>query len=296
MKILITGGAGFIGSNLAMALEKSHDVTILDNLSSGKKDNLKGFAGATVEGDIRNAASLKKAGTPDVIFHEAAVTDTTITDHAAMASVNVDGFTNILNYAKTCGARVVYASSASVYGNGPVPMREEQSAPLNEYALSKLKMDKMAMDCDVRIVGLRYFNVYGSREEGKGKTASMIIQLARQMLAGKKPKIFKHGEQVRDHVYVKDVVDANLRAMKAKQNCLVNVGTGKATSFNELVSILNKTLEANLTPEYIDNPYTTAYQSNTQADTRKAEKLIGFKARYALNEGIKDYFREIGLL
>ncbi len=296
MKILITGGAGFIGSNLAMALQGAHDITVLDNLSSGKKENLKGFHGSVIDGDIRNPATLKKAGTPDVIFHEAAVTDTTITDHAAMASVNVDGFANILNYAKSCGARVVYASSASVYGNGPVPMREEQGAPLNEYALSKLKMDKIAMGCEAGIIGLRYFNVYGPREEGKGKTASMIIQLARQMLAGEKPRVFKYGEQVRDHIYVKDVVEANLRAMKAKQNCVVNVGTGKATSFNELVNMLNETLQTSLEPEYIGNPYAAAYQSNTQADTRKAEKLIGFKARYALKDGVKDYFREIGLL
>jgi len=120
----------------------------------------------------------------------------------------------------------------------------------------------------------------------------MIFHLSNQIKAGKNPRIFKSGEQKRDHIYVKDVVTATIRALEAKSG-IYNVGTGTATSFNELVNILNKVLNKNLKVEYFDNPYKGTYQDNTQADTTLAEKELKWKAEYSLEEGIKDYMEWI---
>ena len=144
----------------------------------------------------------------------------------------------------------------------------------------------------MHIVGLRYFNVFGPREKYKQRAASMVYHLAKQIKSGKNPRIFKFGEQKRDHIYVKDAVDATIKAMNVKKSCIVNVGTGIATNFNELIRVLNKVMETNFQPEYFDMPYEQkTYQSNTQADIKKAEKLIGFKAKWPLKEGIKDYIK-----
>jgi ADP-L-glycero-D-manno-heptose 6-epimerase len=140
------------------------------------------------------------------------------------------------------------------------------------------------------VAGLRYFNVFGPREYFKGSAASMIYQLAQQMLAGKRPRIFKWGEQRRDFIYVKDVVEATLRAREARRNTVVNVGTGQSTSFNEVIEALNEGLGTNLQPDYFDNPY-DFYQNFTQADMTRAKREIGFEAKYSTREGILDYVR-----
>ncbi|MBI4018889.1 MAG: ADP-glyceromanno-heptose 6-epimerase [Candidatus Aenigmarchaeota archaeon] len=299
MKVLVTGGAGFVGSNLAVSLQDGNEVSVLDNFSSTDDKNLEGFDGNIINGDIRDSATIAKISEPDIIFHQAAITDTTITDQGTVFSVNVEGFRNVLDYAITKGINLVYASSAGVYGNGPVPMKEGQSSPLNSYGSSKLAMDNLAKrhwNSGIKIIGLRYFNVFGPRELYKKKAASMIYQLALQMAADKRPKIFKYGEQMRDHIYVKDVVQANVMAMKAKESCIVNVGTGKATSFNDVVAILNEVLGKDLEPEYIDNPYKNGYQNNTQASTENAQKLLGFKSKYTLQKAVQEYLTEIGMI
>ena len=141
------------------------------------------------------------------------------------------------------------------------------------------------------IVGLRYFNVFGPREAYKGRPASMVYHLTKQIRANKNPRIFKFGEQKRDHIYVKDAVDATIKAINAKSG-IYNVGTGIATNFNDLIKILNEVLEKNLKPEYFDMQYDPkTYQCNTQADTTKAEKFLCFKAQWSLKEGIKDYIK-----
>jgi len=295
MRILVTGGAGFIGSNLLLKLQEKFpnaEIVAVDNLRSGSPENLKGFNGKFFEGRIEDKNFLKNLGTFDVIFHEAAITDTTILDKEEMFSVNVGSFENIVEIAKEHGT-IVYASSAGVYGNGPVPMKENQKPlPHNIYAESKIKLDAVAMkiaeEKNLTIAGLRYFNVYGPREQYKGKAASMILQLALQMLSGKRPRIFKWGEQKRDFIYVKDVVEANLKALEAKKTGIFNVGTGTATSFNRIIEILNRTLGTDFEPEYFDNPY-GLYQELTQADTTHAEQEIGFKANWSIDEGISDY-------
>src|SRR5262249_35183921 len=154
-----------------------------------------------------------------VIFHQAAITDTTITDENRMRLVNVLGFESVLKYAAQTGSRIVYASSAAVYGNGPAPMRESQELePLNSYARSKVESEQIGLRYHQKyglpLIGLRYFNVYGRGENHKGHASSMIWQLMNRLESRRKPRLFKWGEQTRDQIYVKDVVQANLLAAR----------------------------------------------------------------------------------
>jgi ADP-L-glycero-D-manno-heptose 6-epimerase len=294
MKCLVTGGAGFIGSNLALELEKQgNEVIIIDNLFSGTKENLKDFKGKFLEIDLSKDFEVNDK--LDVIFHIAAITDPRFDDEQRLVKENVEGFKNILQLAKKNNAKLIYASTANLYGNGPVPMKEDQPKEIiTLYGQSKLIMDEMACHHfnDMPIVGLRYFNVFGPHESHKGRPASMIYHLRKSMLKGENPKIFKMGEQIRDHIYVKDVIKATILAIDAKKSGIYNVGTGIGTSFNDLVKALNEVLGTNLEIEYIDNPYDLkTYQSNTQADTSRAEKFLNFKSDYTIKQGIEDYHK-----
>lgn len=297
LRFLVTGGAGFIGSNIAwhLSLERKAKVTVLDNFSSGNFKNLSNFKGDVIAGDVRDTSWYDKLDRVDVIYHQAAITDATITDQKLMLEVNAEGFRNILNYAKTHSVkRVIYASSASVYGNGSVPMREQQPlTPANIFAFSNAITDNIAGDFaaehpEITVIGLRYFSVYGDLEAHKGKSASMIYQLYNQMKAGNHPRIFKSGEQKRDFVYIKDVLSGNIKALEAKRSCICNIGSGKARDFNAIVSVLNKNLNLNFPAEYIDNPY-QSYQKFTEADLTNAKECLGYTSEWTLEDGIADY-------
>ncbi|MCH9024680.1 MAG: NAD-dependent epimerase/dehydratase family protein [candidate division Zixibacteria bacterium] len=290
LKSLVTGGAGFIGSNIALELQANgHEVIIADNLMSGAMSNLKGFDGEFLKLDISRPFELNQK--IDLIFHQAAITDPRFDDDDEMMRANIEGFENIIKLAKKNDAKLVYASTANLYGNGPVPMKESQEKELiSVYGKSKLEMDFMAEKLfdKMQIVGLRYFNVFGPGEQNKGKAASMIYHLYNQMKEGKNPRLFNYGRQKRDHIYVKDVVAATIKAADAPSG-VYNVGTGVATSFNELVAVLNDVMGRNLEPEYFEMPYDQAtYQSDTQADITEAEKALGWKAQYSLKVGIKE--------
>lgn len=298
--ILITGGAGFIGSNLALKLQELYPnskIIILDDFSSANFKNLIGFKGIVLACDVSTDEIFFKLEDfkPDVIFHLASITDTTVKDQELMMRKNVDGFRNILEYAYDNESVVVYASSASVYGNVKehIPLKEDREKhPENIYAFSKYIMDNIAEDFSERtglkVVGVRYFNVYGPREAHKGKFASMIYQLYKQMKEGKNPRIFKWGQQKRDFVYVKDAVDATIIAAKAPRSTVYNVGSGEATSFNDVIKYLNLALGTDLEPEYFDCPY-DFYQEYTQADMTKIKEELGFIPKYNIQKGIKEY-------
>ena len=301
MKYLVTGGAGFVGSNIALALERERkaEVTVLDDFSSGHFKNLSGFQGDVIGEDILNPGWFAKAGKVDAVFHEAAVTDTTVTDQKKMMQVNVEGFKTVLAFAAHYGVKtVVYASSAGVYGNGKCPMKEKQEPePENIYGFSKAVMDNAARDffaahTDMALTGLRYFNVYGPGEAYKGKAASMMYQLYLQMKAGRRPRIFKFGGQVRDFVYIKDVVRANFNALDATGFGVCNVASGYPENFNKVVDCLNKGLGLNLAPEYIENPY-AFYQNKTHADLRRAKARLNYRPQWTLEDGIADYVKEL---
>lgn len=301
MKYLVTGAAGFIGSNIAFALIKERKASVigLDDFSSGHFKNLIGFNGDVIAADIRETSWWEKVGRVDAVFHQAAITDTTVTDQKKMMEINVEAFKNVLAYAVKYDIRtIIYASSAATYGRGECPMKEDQRlAPENVYGFSKAMMDNVARDFweknpKFKVVGLRYFNVYGPKEGYKGKFASMIYQLYLQMKTGHNPRIFKYGQQSRDFVYIKDIVRINLNALDAEKSCIVNAGTGKAETFNYVIDCLNKVMKTKFLPEYFDNPY-DFFQDRTQADLRKARCLLNYSPVWNLQDGIADYIRNL---
>jgi ADP-L-glycero-D-manno-heptose 6-epimerase len=217
-----------------------------------------------------------------------------VMDQKKMMTNNVESFRNILDLAVENGSRVVWASSCSIYGQGEVPMKESQKPqPLNVYAFSKLQMEKLAKLYEKRlkhpIIGLRYSNVYGPGEAHKGKFASMIHQLAKQMRAGNRPKVFEHGHQKRDFVYIADLMQANIKAMSATQSGNYNAGAGASWSFNEVIAELNRVLGTKLEPEYFKNPYSFT-QDWTQTDLTQSNRALGYKPEYDLRRGVDAYF------
>ena len=272
MKILITGGAGFIGSNLYRILQKQNDVDIFDKQYQYEYQKRR----------------------YDTIIHLAAITDTTFKPDEELINYNVKLFNGILKFALKINADLIYASSAALYGNRNIPMKEDQRLqPLNAYARSKFISDNIAkryMD-RMKIIGLRFFNVYGNGEKHKGKSASMVYQIRNQILSNMLVKLFEYGEQKRDHIYIKDVVAATIKAIKAKHSGIYNVGTGGATSFNELFGYINEALETSAGLIYCKNPYVETYQNHTQADINLIKKELKWESKWNLKKGIGDYFK-----
>jgi len=292
MRVLVTGGTGFIGSNLALHLHaQGHEVWIT---GTGGEQDLPELRERMLPPEFWHL-DWEKLGKMDVVFHQAAMNDTTLLDRDLMFRVNVDAALQLFAGAVAHGCqRIVYASSCSVYGDLPVPYRDDGPVrPLNPYAESKLALDEAAMAFarerpGVTVVGLRYPNVYGPRENHKGKRATMVTQFAQQMLRGN-PRLFQFGEQKRDYIYIGDVVRANLLAAQTQGSFVVNCGSGMATSFNELVTLLNEVLGTNRVPEYVENPYADRYQHHTECDMRRARALLGFVPQFDLRSGIRGY-------
>jgi ADP-L-glycero-D-manno-heptose 6-epimerase len=313
--ILITGGAGFIGSNLAFYFQETFPeskIIIFDcfrneevfsngNLKSfGHYKNLIGFKGEVICGDInvQNDIKLLNSYKFDYIFHQAAISDTRVYDQEMIMKTNVNSFYDLLAMAKKNQAVMVYASSAATYGNQPSPQTVGQENPENPYGYSKYIMDQIAIkysneNPDLTIVGLRFFNVYGPREYYKGNTSSMVIQLGHQILDGKAPRLFTNSNQIlRDFIYIDDVVQANIKACLPKQNGTYNVGTGIPRNFQEIADILQNELDTDFGTEYFPNPY-DGYQMNTKADISGTRENLSFKPKFSLEKGIKAYIPEI---
>ena len=315
--ILITGGAGFIGSSLAFYFQKNHPeckVVIFDKFRSGETfsngnlksfghfKNLIGFKGEVISGDINDPDALARLGSDysfDYIFHEAAISDTTVLEQDLMVKTNVNAFKNLLNLAIAHQANMVYASSAATYGDAPSPQRVGLEAPNNAYGFSKLMMDNIAREYiagqkDISIVGLRYFNVYGAREYYKNKTASTVVQFGHQILSGSIPKLFEGSDKiVRDFIYIEDVIQANIKAMHPLKSGIYNVGTGKARSFQDICNTLQDLLGREREAVYIPNPYIGRYQFHTEADITESDRYLGYQPNFTLEEGIRAYLPEI---
>jgi ADP-L-glycero-D-manno-heptose 6-epimerase len=314
--ILITGGAGFIGSNLAFYFQDNFPdstVVVLDLFRSdetfsngslksfGHYKNLLGFAGTVISGDINDKALLKDIEESykfDYIFHEAAISDTTVQEQDVMMKTNVNAYEDLLKIAIKHGANMIYASSAATYGDSNrFEVGYEQ--PNNAYGFSKVMMDNITtkyikQGVDISIVGLKYFNVYGPREYFKNKTASMVVQFGHQILAGKTPKLFEGSDKiVRDFIYIDDIIQANILACNPKQSGIYNVGTSKARSFEDIVNILQKELEIDNGKEYMPNPFVGSYQFFTQANIDTTVENLGYKPRFSMEDGIKAYIPEI---
>jgi len=314
--ILITGGAGFIGSNLAFYFQNNHpkaNVVVLDCFRSGEKlsngnlksfghfKNLIGFTGEIISGDINDKDLLLNLEVNykfDYIFHEAAISDTTVLEQDLMIKTNVNAYKDLLDLAVKHGANMVYASSAATYGNAESPQRVGREAPQNVYGFSKLSMDNLSAnyikDSSISIVGLRYFNVYGKNEYFKNSTASMVLQFGHQLLAGKNPKLFENSDKIlRDFIYIEDIIQANIKAMKPKKSGVYNVGTAKARSFQDIVDILQKELHTSFECEYIPNPFIGSYQFHTEADIETTKEFLGYEPAYEMEDGIREYVKEI---
>jgi len=298
-RIVVTGGAGFVGSNLALTLQERRPdarITVLDDFRSGSFANLREFGGDVMAFDLSDfdVEAVLGENAPTIVFHLASISDTRVEDDRKMIHDNVESFRRLLRFCATREVPLVYASSAATYGIADGRMAENAPArPANVYGFSKMILDNLAGETmiaspDLHIVGLRYFNVYGPGEAHKGAMASMVYQLARRMLAGQRPRVFKDGEQKRDFVYVKDVVEATILAATAQESGVYNVGSGEGRSFNELIAILNEALGTNLEPEYFDCPY-PFFQPFTEADLAAARDALTYEPQYPLEKGVAEY-------
>ena len=263
---LVTGGAGFIGSHLVDALLRDgKQVRVLDNLATGKIDNLRETLDAIdfIEGDVRDAAVVAGATRGvDVVLHQAALPSVprSIQDPIATNDVNVNGTLNVLLAARDAGVkRVVVASSSSVYGNSPTLPKVETMPvePLSPYAVSKLAQERYAQAFTevygLPTISLRYFNVFGPRQDPTSQYSAVIPKFISMMLQGKRPTIYGDGTQSRDFTYIDNVVRANLLAAEAPKsvNGYFNIACGERYSLLQLVETLNELLGTNLEPEFM---------------------------------------------
>ena len=296
MNIAVTGGAGFIGSHIVEKLVGRGDkVIVIDNLSTGKKENLKAVWNKIdfLEMDIRNFDLLKtKLKNIDGIFHEAALASVqdSFVNPEEYHDVNVNGTENIFKLAKEFGFKVVYASSSSVYGNPiKIPINEKsEKNPINPYAQTKLDDEIIAKKYakeGVRIVGLRYFNVFGERQSNN---YAGVIKLFLERIENHNPPIINgNGSQIRDFVYVKDVVQANIMALESNvENAFINIGTGKTVSILELANQIVKSSKLKLNPIHQDELKGDVMES--KADISLAKKLLNWEYRIDLNDWLEN--------
>ena len=292
MKILVTGGAGFIGSHIAEYLvQRGDDVTVLDNLITGGKENLKKISDKInfVNGDIRDHKLLEKLVSDTTgVFHEAALASVqqSFSMKDEYIDVNVAGTENIFKLAKEYGFKIVYASSSSVYGNPKkIPVKEDdERKPINPYAKTKLDGEDLAKkysEIGVKVIGLRYFNVFGKRQS---KEYAGVIKLFLQRIQQKKsPKINGDGLQTRDFVHIDDVVKANVLAMDSDINHrFLNVGSGLPTSVLDLANLIIEVSGLSLEP--IHGPELSGDVRATQADIKLIRKLLNWEPKMKLDD------------
>jgi len=307
-KMLVTGGAGFIGSHLVKALlNRGHRVTVFDNFSTGKRSNLKGCGPnlKVIKGDIRNHAALKKAmQKTDRVFHLAAISSVpqSVDNPIETADVNISGTWNVLESARLAGVgRVVFVSSASVYGSDQkLPFKEQASVKgSSPYAASKLVGEQI---CELYrtlygldTVALRLFSVYGPRQNRHSQYSNVIPAFASRLLSGKRPIIYGDGKQTRDFVFVEDVARAFLKASRLKKavGAVINVGSGKQMTINRLFQDVSEVLNVKLKAEY--QPAKPGDDPHTCAHIERSRRLLGLTKLTPFMKGLAKtvtWFRE----
>jgi UDP-glucose 4-epimerase len=297
MRILVTGGAGFVGSNIANSLgeSKDNDIVALDDLSLGVPSNLSANV-RFVKGSVMDPLLLQELCKDcDFVFHDAAKSSSPMFKENPSHGVDVNaiGFMNVMESAKKNNVRkVIYASSSSLYNGSSMPFNEHQFvSPRSFYEASFYCREVLArsyyLEWGVKSIGLRYFSVYGPNEGHKGKFANNITQFIWDVMAGKRPIVYGDGTQTRDFTHVSDVVNANVLAMDSGIDYgIYNVGTGVQTSFTRVVKAISEGLGSDISPIYMANPIKN-YVQDTLADTTLARTSLGFEAKCRLEEGIK---------
>jgi UDP-N-acetylglucosamine/UDP-N-acetylgalactosamine 4-epimerase len=310
---LITGGAGFIGSNLVEYLLKyqAGKVVVLDNLATGFSENLKDFLQHPdfqfIEGDIRDLETCQRACAGiDIVLHQAALGSVprSIKDPITTNQVNIDGFVNMLVAARDQKARrFVYAASSSTYGDSQNLPKVEHiiGNPLSPYAVTKyvneLYANVFARTYQMEIIGLRYFNVFGPRQSPKGAYAAVIPLFMQAVLGGNAPTINGDGETTRDFTFVENVVQINLLAALTENpeaiNQVYNVAVGDRTSLNQMYHILREAVDSDLQPIY--GPFRQGDIRDSLADISKAQNLLGYNPQIRIKQGLEitlSWFRE----
>jgi UDP-glucose 4-epimerase len=292
----VTGGAGFIGSNLAnLLVERGNDVAVLDDLSLGIPENLLGEVDL-IDGTVTDGGTAEGAAKGcDRIFHLAAKSSVTMIDDDPVVGedVNVGGFLRILEAARKFGIRrVVYASTSSMYSAIEPPHREDAIIfPRTLYEQNFLAREHIGSiysnSYDIETVGMRFFSVYGPNEWHKERYANLISQFIWGMMEGERPVIYGDGSQTRDFTHVRDVCEALILASSVEGvgGEVFNVCTGKCIDLNGLVEIINRALESSLAPEHVINPLKN-YVAHTLGDPTKARERLGFEAKISLEEGV----------
>lgn len=306
MQYLVTGGAGFIGSHIVDCLvRRGHDVRILDNLSSGRCENIAQVNGPNLQfirGSVTDPKTVADACEGvDGIFHQAAIASVarSVADPRTTHDVNGTGTLNVLVAARDTGVRrVVFASSSAVYGDLPGLPKEEGMIPCPQspYAVSKLAgeeyMRVFAELYGVTTVSLRYFNVFGPRQDPASEYAAVIPKFITRILAGESPVIFGDGTQTRDFIFVKDVAEANLAAMEQTSQGVFNIACGDRIDLNTLADRIMKSTGIRTTPKY--EPARPGDIHDSVADISRAHRAFGFRPRYDLEAGLDEtvrYFR-----
>ena len=297
MKFAVTGGAGFVGNNIVKLLvSKGHDVVVIDNLHTGKKENLQEII-EEIEFhnvDIRDFSKLESIlENVDGIFHEAALTivQESFQKEKEYFDVNVKGTENIFKIAEKFKKKVVYASSSSIYGDiKEIPIKENfERKPINPYGQTKLEKEFLAEKYTkegVSIIGLRYFNIFGKGQTGS--YAGVITQFIRKLKENKSPIIFGDGSQIRDFIHVSDIAKANLSAMLSETNSgFFNIGTGIPVKIKDLAKIMIKIYEKDFEPIFQNALEGDVKKS--QANTELAEKMINWKSEIELEKGLKEF-------
>jgi UDP-glucose 4-epimerase len=300
LKYVVTGGAGFIGSHIAESLSKKHEVIILDNLFTGKRENIESLLDEKtiecVEGSITDSSLLHDVfQNADGIFHQAAIPSVprSIDNPAATNEANITGTLHVLIAAKDCGVKkVVYASSSSVYGDTPTLPKVESMTPnpKSPYAVSKLAGEYYCRVFSevygLDTVSLRYFNVFGPRQDPKSEYAAVIPKFITRILDGTPPIIYGDGEQTRDFTYVKNVVQANIRAMESDARGVFNIACGECISLNDLASIIMDIIGIHIDPIY-DAPRPGDVRDSL-ADILKAQEQFNYYPEYDLKSGLME--------
>lgn len=300
MTVLVTGGAGFIGSALVRAsLERGEEVRVLDDLSTGKRSNLEGLAREIefVEGDIRNLDLLRRVSKGvDVVFHQGALGSVarSVDDPLTSHEVNATGTLNVLVAARDCGVRrVVFASSSSVYGSNPnLPKQEDMvPMPISPYAVSKMTGEYYCRQFHglygLAAISLRYFNVFGPRQDPESVYAAVIPRFIKALHTGKRPVIYGDGKQTRDFTYIDNVVQANLKAAYTEglTGEYFNVAVHQRISLLDLLEELGKISGRTAEPEF--HPARAGDVRDSLASIEKAQKLLGYKPTVELADGLR---------